>query len=267
MTCGIYLGAPLSGNTDKVYIGQSIDIESRVLRHSSSLSRGCHTKKVQEGYITYGSFSWEIIKECKEEELDTQEEYFISLFNAYKEGFNSYENSSSAPILYGTDNGKVTDETLRLYKNILDETIKNPTYSRHKVANLLGIEAYIVSHVWYGSCGSWLINTFPTEYSLVISLRKTRKLGGATAEQQGIEYPTLLNSSLETFTVTNARNFAETNCLDKGEVNRLLNKKVPYVKGWIIKDLDILSPEIHAKFYSCTYGKYRKQFDLYKTKE
>ncbi len=264
MTCGIYLGAPIFSNTSKVYIGQSIDIEGRILRHKYKLASGMHTKKLQDAYIEFGIFSWEIIKECTEEALDEQEEYYIKLFNAYTDGFNSYENSSDAPILYGIENGRVTDSLITLYSNILNVTITNPTYSKNKVAELLNIEPYIVSHVWYGSCGSWLINIYPEEYCKVQTLRNNRKLGGSTAAQQGIDYPNVLNTSMESFKVTNVRKFAEENSLDKGDLNKLLNKKKPYTKGWILQDLDILDPKIHNKFYSVSQGKYRVQFDLYK---
>ena len=263
MTCGIYLGAPNSADTDKVYIGQSTNIESRIIRHTSSMLRGEHTKKIQEAYSKYGPFSWEVIKECDEDELDEYEEYYIKVYNAYTDGFNSYQNSHSAPILYGLEHGRVTDELAQTYKNILDLTITNPIYSRYKVSEVLGIEPYIVSHVWYAPEGFWLAKEFPVEYESIQDLRGTRKLGGATASQQGIIYPRLLNSRLESFSVDNVRNFAREHSLDKGDLSKLLNKKKPYTKGWIIQDLDIIAPGVHNKFYSCINGKYKVQFDLY----
>lgn len=266
MTCGIYLGAPLNGSTDKVYIGQSIDIEGRVKRHLSSLQRDCHIKKIQDGYNAYGEFSWEILKICSEEELDYYEEYYIKLFNAFTNGFNTYENSNSAPILYGIDNGKVTEELVQLYQDILNTTILYPTYSRYKIAEMLGVPEYSISHIWYPIKNSWIVKYFSKEYDILDALRNNRRIGGATAKEQGIIYPILLNIRLEEHIVDNARSFANTYKLDTGDVNRLLNKKIPCVKGWIIKDLDVLAPDVHNKFYSCSYGMYRKQFDLYKKK-
>ena len=264
MTCGIYLGSPKNGKTDKVYIGQSVDICGRVRRHNNDMLNGKHSPKMQAAYAEFGEFEWEILAECAKEHLDELERFYIKLFDAVNNGFNTYADSNSAPVLYGLDNGKVDNDKILLYKIILDLTLANPSYTRYKIAELANTEPHIVAHIWYGQSCSWLNELFPTEYAAVINLTGNRQIGGKTAEQQGISYPVLLSPELLEYTVTNIREFARKHDLDQGDLSNVLNQKVASTKGWIIKDLDVINTELHAKFYSTRRGHYKRQFDLYK---
>lgn len=263
MVCGIYLGSPKSLTTDKVYIGQSIDVHSRTRRHDSDMLSGVHSSKMQKAFYEYGPFEWEIIEECLPSDLYTLEKYYIKLFNADTYGFNTYEDSSSAPILCGLYNGNVNKDNIPLYKEILDLTIENPTYSRYKIAELAKTKEHVVAHIWYGVSCKWLAEIFPTEYATVLELTGNRRVGGRSAKDQGIEYPVLLSPQLISYEVGNVRQFALSNSLDKGDLSKLVNRKVPTVKGWIIQDLDILDIAVHTKFYSTKQGSYSKQFDRY----
>ncbi len=264
MICGIYLGAPKSASIDKVYIGQSNDIEDRIARHNYNMRKGTHYKKVQDAYNEYGEFEWEVLEECSEESLHVKEKYYIKLFNACNNGFNTYEDSSSAPILYGVNNGNVRIEEIHLYKKILDTTIMYPSYSRDKIAELCNSRGHVVSHIWYGASCKWLGDLYPVEYAKVVALQGSRHVGGKSASMQNITYPTILDTAFAEYTVDNVRQFASDHSLDKGDLSNVLNMKVASIQGWIIKDLDVLNPIIHNKFYSSNRGRYKKQFDLYK---
>lgn len=264
MTCGIYLGSPKNCLTDKVYIGQSTDIYSRIRRHNSDMKLGVHSKKMQEAYASFGDFEWEIICECSEGELDSKETYYISLFDSCNNGLNTYEDSQSVPILYGLANGNARKEDIPTYKTVLELTISNPHYSRHKIAELAGTKEYTVNSIWYGKSACWLAELFPVEYGKVQALLGSRRIGGASAEQQGIVYPVLLSPCLESYNVYNISQFALCNKLDRGDLANLLNMKVASVKGWIVKDLDNINPALHSKYYATNRGHYKKQFDLYK---
>ncbi len=264
MACGIYLGSPLILTTDKVYIGQSKNIYSRVLRHNSMFTLGTHSEKMQKAYNEYGEFNWEVLKECSEAELNVFEKYYIKLFNASTEGFNTYEDSSGAPILYGLANGNVDKDNIPVYKSILDLTISNPTHSLSKIANLAGTLDHVVSHIWYGTTCHWLADLFPLEYNLVKTLQGNRQIGGKTAKQQGKTYPILLSPELREYDIENVRQFAKENNLDKGDLSRVMNKQMASSKGWILKDLNLLDISIHTKFYSNKRSPYKTQFDLHK---
>jgi hypothetical protein len=264
MTCGIYLGSPGNGVTDKVYIGLSNNIEERVRRHNSDMYNGVHKEKMQKAYSLYGEFEWEILEECTKDRLQEREKYYIELFDACNLGFNTYKDSSEAPILYGIDNGRVTEEYISLCIKVLDLTIAHPTYTRHKVAEILGAEDHVVSHLWYGHSNKWLADIVPDKYFKVIQMQGNRQIGGKTAKQQGIEYPTILSPNLVQHDVTNVREFAKQHSLDQADLSNVLNIKVASVKGWIVKDLDTLNPGAHAKFNSSKRGHYNKQFTLYR---
>lgn len=262
MTCGIYLGTPKNGVTDSVYIGQSINIEERVQRHIRDMRNNKHRPKVQEMFNKYGEFEWEILEVCAPERLSTKEKYYINIFNACTQGMNTYEDSSSVPVLCGIHNGKVTPGLLNLYKLILKTTLDNPCLSRNEIASLCNTKYHVVMHVWYGQV-PWLENIFP-EYRKVQELLGNRQIGGKSAEQKGIKYPEILSPTFISYKVSNVRQFALEHGIDKSDLSNVLNFKKPSVAGWILKDLDILNPLLHTKFMSSNRGYYKKQYTLYK---
>lgn len=263
MTCGIYLGSPKNTLTDKVYIGQSIDIEDRVKKHNLHLLKGTHSLKMNNAYKEYGEFEWEIIKECTEEELNASEKYYIKLFNANTSGFNTYEDFAEAPIFKGIENGKVKKYRIPIYLNVLTNTLKYPEYTKNDIAKISEATLQEVDALWVAKSFKWLEDIYPEQYLKVQELRGVRQSGGRTAEQQGIIYPTILSPEFIEYNVTNAKAFAREYMLDTADFSNMLNFKVASVKGWIIKDLDVINPEKHIQFNSSNRGHYRKQFDKY----
>ena len=72
MTKGIYKLE--FSNTDKIYIGQSIHIETRFTTHLYELRSGSHSVKLQEAYNRYGEPTLSIIETInKDEDLDALE--------------------------------------------------------------------------------------------------------------------------------------------------------------------------------------------------
>lgn len=78
--CGIYKIENLINN--KKYIGQSVDIEKRLNKHKWELSVNRDSLHLQASYNKYGkdNFTFEIIEECNEEELDEKERYYIAFY-------------------------------------------------------------------------------------------------------------------------------------------------------------------------------------------
>ena len=81
--CGIY---KIKNNIDdKVYIGQSINIKSRLAEHKSALRHNRHSNTyLQHAFNKYGeeNFDFSIICECTRDELDELEKHYI--LNVYK---------------------------------------------------------------------------------------------------------------------------------------------------------------------------------------
>ena len=78
--------------TDKCYIGQSVDVYKRWSEHCKC-GLGIDTppgNKLYKAIQDYGleNFTFELITECSKEELDNKEKYFIELYQAKEYGYN-----------------------------------------------------------------------------------------------------------------------------------------------------------------------------------
>ena len=96
MTCGIYC---LSFNdTDKVYVGSSINIEKRFVQHATNLINGeHHSNKLQKHYNKSNvkqSLKYDILLRCKEYELADAEYSVIEMYDSVKNGFNMTSKTS-----------------------------------------------------------------------------------------------------------------------------------------------------------------------------
>ena len=85
MSIGIYKITNKINN--KCYIGQSVNLENRIRSHKSMLKHHNEDNdllnKATQKY-GYENFEIEIIKYCKENELDFYEKYYINFYNSYK---------------------------------------------------------------------------------------------------------------------------------------------------------------------------------------
>ena len=78
----------------KKYIGQSVDVKSRIRNHKWALKHDCHINDhLQKSFNKYGEdcFVFEIICECSEENLDRFERFYIAQYNCIDPnyGYNS----------------------------------------------------------------------------------------------------------------------------------------------------------------------------------
>lgn len=80
--CGIYKYQNLINN--KIYIGKAIDIAQRRRDHRSSSSNRKDNCIFHKALRKYGedNFSFEVIEECKKEELNEREKYWIKYYNS-----------------------------------------------------------------------------------------------------------------------------------------------------------------------------------------
>jgi hypothetical protein len=86
---GIYKITCLANN--KCYIGQSVAIKRRWNDHQKALARGTHYNSyLQNAYNKYGkdNFIYEILESCPREKLNEREQFYIQLFDSFKNGFN-----------------------------------------------------------------------------------------------------------------------------------------------------------------------------------
>lgn len=145
---GIY--SIYSKSQNKYYIGKSIDIHKRFLKHKSDLRLNQHhSKYLQNVYNKYGEddLVFQVIQECSYEESGELEKYYIKQFNSFKDGFNETEGGE-----LGAPGRKFSEDTLKkLSENIRGE--KNPCYNKwgdmnpnNKISKQIASYIYFFTH-------------------------------------------------------------------------------------------------------------------------
>lgn len=111
MSCGIYKITNLING--KSYIGQSSMIERRWSEEKRNKNNG---KKLEKAINKYGikNFSFEILEECLQEELNLKEMNYIEKFNSVKNGYNITLGGEGYRLY--KDSEKNRKEKQRLYK-------------------------------------------------------------------------------------------------------------------------------------------------------
>lgn len=73
------------------YIGQSMNIFYRWVKHMQNYQKGDRGCILYLAIEKYGieNFTFEILEECEEKELDEKELFYIEKFNTYQEGYNA----------------------------------------------------------------------------------------------------------------------------------------------------------------------------------
>ena len=74
----------------KCYIGQALDIELRWDQHKESLQESMSSwyPEARNESNNINDFEFTLLQECKPEELDELEAYWIKKFDSYKQGYN-----------------------------------------------------------------------------------------------------------------------------------------------------------------------------------
>ena len=149
--CGIYRIKNLINN--KIYIGESIDLDSRLSNHKSALKTGHHINKhLQSAYNKYGedNFEFKIIELCDTSVRFEKEIYWIAFYDSFYNGYNMTIGGLD-PRFVKDFNGKITrthwhtnlseDDVM----NIIDKLLEGK--SNIEIANELGISQAIVTNI------------------------------------------------------------------------------------------------------------------------
>ncbi len=118
----------------KVYIGQSLCIENRIKEHIRNINYPDRKNAIYSAFRKYGieNFSFDVIEECKEEDLDNREKYWIKYYDSYNNGYN---------LTLGGENGRKYDydyivEQYKIYKTT-EKTAEAIGCHYHTVSNAL----------------------------------------------------------------------------------------------------------------------------------
>ena len=232
MTCGIYI-LKFNG-TDKVYVGQSENIEYRYKKHLQRLKRGDHNYKMQQAYITYGTPELEILlPDLTKEELNIHEYEAFKIYDSISNGFNIAEQ----PSIHG--NGELNPSSKYSNEKIIEVLLLlidvSNTYKQIEL--LTGVSESTIRHIANQEAHLWLKEKYPLEYSQLKNLKGKRSTGKNTAIDRGIAYPTILSPTGEEYNITNIAAFAKEHGLDSSSLAKVLNKRPKYNshKGWKLK--------------------------------
>lgn len=226
MTCGIYL-LRFEG-TDKVYVGQSLNIEKRFTQHKNHMVLGTATPKMQEAFNIYGPPNTEVLVECVEKDLDVIEVEAIEIFDAVANGFNSSKGGHGGGHgLYGEQmyNASYSNEKIIEVFNLLidDTSLKLIEVSVHT-----GVPKSIVSLVSSGASHLWLKDLYPIKYAEMLSLVGTRR----GAKYRGGAYPSLVSPNGIEYCVDNISAFTLKHSLCKVHIGKVLKGTEVQYKGW-----------------------------------
>lgn len=86
-----------NNDNGKVYIGQSKNILHRKSCHKYDLKNNRHaSEEMQKDYnISPASFSFEVLCECKKEDLNELEVFYIKKYNSAEKGYNTEQGGNS----------------------------------------------------------------------------------------------------------------------------------------------------------------------------
>ena len=233
MTIGIYKLNFIG--TDKVYIGQSNNMEYRYKGHLRSFIDKSASIKMQEAYSLYSNPTYSILIECVEEDLDINENEAIDIFDSVTNGFNSL--SSSCKFIsnqYGSNNARAihSNETIIKVFNIL---IDNPDMLYKDIETLTGVSYGTINMIAHGGNHKWLAKEYPDKYSALLDRVGKRKNTCRSAKAQKISYPEIISPEKIIYTISNAREFAREHNLDQSALLRLLKGIAKTHKGWKLK--------------------------------
>lgn len=226
MTIGIYKLE--FNNTDKVYIGQSTDIERRYKEHLNDLFLNKGHGKLQEAYNLYGDPKLVILEVSNIDDLNTLENGYISKYDSYANGFNTLK-EAGYPLLRGTDSPH-SIYTREVYISIFKELVHTDKYAKD-IAKELGVTETVVTGISLCRTHIWLSEEFPIEYTILKS-----KIGNRQRKIKG--EVTLRSPEGELFELDcSIREFARIHKLNSpAHISNLVNgKRKSYMKWTLYK--------------------------------
>lgn len=162
--CGIYGFFQISSH--KWYIGQSIDIKRREKEHRTCIDLDWHQLLLKNP----NDFIFTILEECKPEELDSREAYYINYYNSYENGFNSTHGNTKETIPIKVDTNllvtpwrgcTITDEDeQRILRSIQAETCLK-TIEKILSINQIDYEKIKYDLTWKFDENHFLIRAWP----------------------------------------------------------------------------------------------------------
>jgi len=229
MSCGIY--ALKFKGTDKVYIGQSVNIEYRYKKHIQSLKRNSSNYKLQNAYNEYGIPKLDILVEINKEDLNSYENETIQIYNSVINGFNIAEYADIHSEGDKNPASKYSNEQIYKVFNLLLDL----SYRYKDIELLTNVSISTIRHIANGEAHTWLKDKYPDNYKILESYKGSlRQQATNSSYQKGITYPNIVSPSGQEYSITNVSAFAREHNLDPSSLRKVLTKTPKYLthKGW-----------------------------------
>jgi hypothetical protein len=174
MTCGVYL-LKFKG-TDRVYIGQALDIEKRKISHNKLFRKGAHTKKLQKAYDEFGFPDQEVVMECLPKELDEVENEAIQIWDSVNNGLNTLERAGDSPkySAKGEEHWRAKYSNQQIQEVFL-QIIENK-FSLKEISVNIDVGYTTVRTIANGTKHTWLKEVFPEKYAEMLNAKNNRKV-------------------------------------------------------------------------------------------
>lgn len=219
MTTGIY--CLQFGNINKVYIGQSINIERRFVQHKRHFLQNLSSQKLQEAYNTLGIPKLKVLVICNKEELDYYETKCINLYNSYIDGFNSTSGGSTGTQLSGPEHGQAKftrDQIIDVFKYLLI-----PGMPYKLISKLTNVTEGIIAAISRSRAHTWLADEFPEEYVQLQNINRKEKVIFCKVKDKNNKVHIIDN---------NLTDFCNANSLNKNGITRMLSGERKSYLGW-----------------------------------
>lgn len=236
MTIGIY--KLVFNGTDKVYIGQSINIEARFEVHKHNMIYEKASKKLNSAYSSYGLPSLHIEEELPSiDSLDNKELYYINKYNSIENGFNTVL-FNTPPALYGENSAQSIYDKAG-YIRALEVLVYNPYDTIASLADKFNISKHVLADINKLNTHTWLAMEEPELYD---KLKELSLLDSRAAHYKRNGIPKLVNPYGEVFEVSNVSTFSALHSVNYQGIGRVLRGTQKAYKGWHLLGTEATKP-------------------------
>lgn len=146
----------------KSYVGQSTDIQRRFFEHKTRKTENTYFHDAIEKY-GFENFEFKVLEECRKEELDIKEKFYIKKLKAYyPDGYNVDIGGHGGHLKSGMS---ITDI------DMIREMLKYTNMSNSEIGNIFGLSDQTISDINVGK--RWYCEN--EQYPIRIMIKKEKK--------------------------------------------------------------------------------------------
>ena len=218
MTIGIY--SLIWDNSDKVYIGQSVNIEKRFISHKSKFNKQKHSSYLQNMFNKYGMPKLRVVEQCPISELDNKEKYWISVtmnVNISEGGSNGLNGVNSPKC------GYTKPQIL-----IVAKMLCNPVFTNDSISISTGVSKWTIESIRKKKRHSWLSEEYPEIWSKISSIKRY----SISQERRFESHAIVEDCKGNKYEVFNIASFCRQHNLNKGHMCAMIRGEINIHKGF-----------------------------------